>query len=200
MSNLSRMLCVVLIGSGSLIIQRELQASPGRTDVRRHEGRSAGLLVFATREETRMFKHLLVPTDGSALSEAAIRMAVGFAKAFDAKITGLHVIPEYHLLTYDTQMLTDTRAEYVEDAKNHAKRYVALIARAATEAGVLCDTTCVVSDHPYAVITQMAEDRHCDLIVMASHGRRGVQGLLIGSETQKVLTHSKIPVLVWRGQ
>jgi nucleotide-binding universal stress UspA family protein len=192
--------CVVLIGSGSLTIQRVWQASAERADVCRLEGRSAGSLVFATREETNMFKHLLVPTDGSALSEAAIRMAVDFAKAFDAGITGLHVIPEYHLLTYDTQMLSDTRAQYVEDAKIHAKRYVALIARAATEARVLCDTAYVVSDHPYAVITQMAEDRHCDLIVMASHGRRGVQGLLIGSETQKVLTHSKTPVLVYRGQ
>ncbi|SOE52850.1 Nucleotide-binding universal stress protein, UspA family [Burkholderia sp. OK233] len=146
-----------------------------------------------------MFKHLLVPTDGSPLSEEAIRMAVGLAREFDAKMTGLHVIPEFHLLTYDTEMLADTKAEYSEHARHHAKQYLAWIERAATDAAVLCDTTSVVSDHPYDAIINTAQERHCDLIVMASHGRRGVQGLLLGSETQKVLTHSTIPVLVHRG-
>ncbi|QCP49116.1 universal stress protein [Trinickia violacea] len=147
-----------------------------------------------------MFKHLLVPTDGSALSGEAARMAVGVAKAFDAKITGIHVIPEFHLLTYDTEMLADTPNEYVRHARKHAERYLAFVEQIATDAAVLCETTWVVSDHPYQAIIHAAQERHCDLIVMASHGRRGVQGLLIGSETQKVLTHSNIPVLVYRSQ
>src|SRR5260370_29232445 len=146
-----------------------------------------------------MFKHLVVPADGSALSEVAGRLAVGLAEAFDAKMIGVHVIPEFHLLTYDTEMLADTKAEYTQHAKHHAEQYLAFIERAATDAAVLCDTTSVVSDHAYDAIINTAQERHCDLIVMASHGRRGVQGLLIGSETQKVLTHSYIPVLVYRG-
>src|SRR5260370_6630541 len=96
-----------------------------------------------------MFKHLLVPTDGSALSEAAVRMAVGLAREFDAKMTGLHVIPEFHLLTYDTEMLADTKAEYLQHAKHHAKQYLAFIESAASGAAVLCDTTLVVHDHTY---------------------------------------------------
>ena len=147
-----------------------------------------------------MFKHLLVPTDGSALSGEAIRMAIGLAKTFEAKILGIHAIPEFHLLTYDTEMLTGTRTEYARHARNHAERYLAVIEQAAADAGVFCETTWVVNDHPYEAIINTAKERDCDLIVMASHGRRGVEGLLIGSETQKVLTHSRIPVLVCRGQ
>ncbi|MPW18116.1 universal stress protein [Paraburkholderia sp. CNPSo 3157] len=147
-----------------------------------------------------MFKHLLVPTDGSARSEEAIHMAVSLAKEFEARITGIHAIPEFHLLTYDSQMLADTRSEYAQHAKNHAERYLAFLERAATDAAVTCDTTWVASDHPYEAIIRTAQERHCDLIVMASHGRHGVKGLLIGSETQKVLIHSRIPVLVCRGQ
>ena len=147
-----------------------------------------------------MFKHLLVPTDGSAMSMGAVRMAVGLAKEFDAKITGIHVIPEFHLLTYDTELLADTRTEHARHARNHAERYLAFIEQAATDAAVLCETTWLVNDHPYEAIVNTAQERHCDLIVMASHGRRGMDGLLIGSETQKVLIHSRIPVLVYRSQ
>jgi len=147
-----------------------------------------------------MFKHLLVPTDGSAMSMGAVRMAVGLAKEFDAKITGIHVIPEFHLLTYDTELLADTRTEHARHARNHAERYLAFIEQAATDAAVLCETTWLVNDHPYEAIVNAAQERHCDLIVMASHGRRGMEGLLIGSETQKVLIHSRIPVLVYRSQ
>jgi nucleotide-binding universal stress UspA family protein len=147
-----------------------------------------------------MFKHLLVPTDGSVMSVEAVRMAVGLAKEFDAKITGIHVIPEFHLLTYDTELLADTRTEHARHARNHAERYLAFIEQAATDAAVLCETTWLVNDHPYEAIVNTAQERHCDLIVMASHGRRGMEGLLIGSETQKVLIHSRIPVLVYRSQ
>jgi nucleotide-binding universal stress UspA family protein len=145
-----------------------------------------------------MFKHLLLPTDGSELSDVAIKKGVQFAKTINAKITGIHVIPEFHVFTYRTEMLEDTREQYAKDSRAHAQQYLAVIETAAREAGVMCDTAYATSDQPYEVIIKTAVERGCDLIMMASHGRRGVQALLIGSETHKVLTHSKIPVLVYR--
>ena len=145
-----------------------------------------------------MFKHLLLPTDGSPLSEVAIQKTVQFAKSINAKVTGFHVIPEYHVFTFQTEMLNDTEEKFARYGEAHAERYLAVIEKAAKEAGVQCDTAYVTSDHPYQEIIKAANEKGCDLITMASHGRRGVQGLLIGSEAQKVLTHSKIPVLVYR--
>ena len=145
-----------------------------------------------------MFKHLLLPTDGSELSEVAIRKGIEFAKTIDAKITGFYVLPEFHIFTYRTEMLEDTRDQYAKDCQAHAAQYLGVIERGAKEAGVAAETASVTHDHPYEAIIVAAEERGCDLIVMASHGRRGARGVLLGSETQKVLTHSKIPVLVCR--
>ena len=145
-----------------------------------------------------MFKHLLLPTDGSPLSEAAILKGIQFAKSLNAKVTGFHVIPEYHVFTFQTEMLADSEEKFTRHGESHAEQYLAVIEKAAKEAGVQCDTAYVTSDHPYQEIIKAANEKGCDLITMASHGRRGVQGLLIGSEAQKVLTHSKIPVLVYR--
>jgi nucleotide-binding universal stress UspA family protein len=97
-------------------------------------------------------------------------------------------------------MLADTEAQYSQHAKHHAEQYLAFIERVTMDAAVLCDSTSVVSDHPYDAVINTAQDRHCDLIAMASHGRRGMRALLLGSETQKVLMHSQIPVLVVRQQ
>ena len=145
-----------------------------------------------------MFKHLLLPIDGSKLSEAALQKGVEFAKSLNARITGFYVMPEYHILAYRTEMVEDTKEEFAKDCRSHADQYLAVVEKAAKAAGVACDTAVATSDHPYEAIIQAAQDKNCDLIMMASHGRRGVQGLLLGSETQKVLTHSKIPVLVYR--
>lgn len=145
-----------------------------------------------------MFKHLLLPTDGSQASEAAIQKIIRFAKETHAKVTGVHVIPQYHVFTYQTEMLEDTKEQFAKDSKAQAAKFLATIDRAAKEAGVACDTAYVISDYPYEAIIKMAEDKGCDLIAMASHGRKGVRGLLMGSETQKVLTHSQMPVLVFR--
>jgi nucleotide-binding universal stress UspA family protein len=95
-------------------------------------------------------------------------------------------------------MLEDTREQFAQDAKAQARRLLAVIENAAKEAGVSCDTACTTSDQPYEAIIEIAKEKGCDLIAMASHGRKGVRGLLLGSETQKVLTHSLIPVLVFR--
>lgn len=143
-----------------------------------------------------MFKHILLPTDGSELSESAIRKGIAFAKAIGARVTGFYAMPEFHILTYKTEMLEDTREEFARDSNAHARRYLGVIERAAVEAGVPCETVLATSDDPYEAILRTAHDRGCDLIMMASHGRRGVRGLLLGSETHKVLTHTKLPVLV----
>lgn len=145
-----------------------------------------------------MFKHLLLPIDGSQLSEAAIQKGVQFAKSLNAKVTGFYVMPEFHVFTYRTEMLEDTKEEFARDCRAHADQFLAVIEKAAKAAGVACDTALATSDYPYEAIIKAAEEKSCDLIMMASHGRRGVQGLLLGSETHKVLTHSKIPVLVYR--
>jgi nucleotide-binding universal stress UspA family protein len=145
-----------------------------------------------------MFKHLLVPTDGSRLSEVAIHKAIEFAKGINAKVTGFHVIPEFHVFTYRTEMLEDTKEEFIRDSRIHAEKYLAVIEKAAKAAGVECDVAHTVSDQPHEAIIQAAAKRGCDLIAMASHGRKGMQGMLLGSETHKVLTHSRVPVLVYR--
>jgi nucleotide-binding universal stress UspA family protein len=145
-----------------------------------------------------MFKHLLLPTDGSSLSEAAVRMGVRFAKSINAKVTGFHAMPKFRVFTYRTGMLEDTRDEFARDSRVHAQKYIAMVEQAARDLGVACDTIYATSDRPYEAIIQVAEEKGCDLIMMASHGRSGMEGLLLGSETHKVLTHCRIPVLVYR--
>jgi len=143
-----------------------------------------------------MFKHILLPTDGSALSEVAVQSGIRFAKSINAHVTGLHVILPFNLFARGAEMVSDTKAQFEKDSL--AALYLAAISKAAKEAGVPCDSVTEKADHPYEAIIAAAEKRGCDLILMASHGRRGVKGLLIGSETHKVLTHTKIPVLVFR--
>ena len=145
-----------------------------------------------------MFKHLLLPTDGSEASQATLLEGVRLAKELNARITGISVVPEFHVLTFNTMMIEDTREVFIAESRSQALKYLAVLNQAANESGVPCETEVVLGDHPYAAILQACESKGCDLIVMASHGRRGVQALLIGSETQKVLTHSKVPVLVYR--
>ena len=145
-----------------------------------------------------MFKHILLPTDGSPLSEIAIERGIGLAKTIDARVTGLHVIEPFHLFFGGAEMMNDTQEQYEKESLVHAQKYLDSLTAAAKQAGVSCDCVTEKSSHPYEVIIGAAEKRGCDLIVMASHGRRGIRGLLLGSETIKVLTHTKIPVLVLR--
>ena len=145
-----------------------------------------------------MYKHLLIPTDGSELSEAAIQAGVQFAKSISAKVTGFHAMPKFHVIAYGPEIVSDTREEFTKDCKAHADRFLAVIVRAAKAADVPCETVIQTTDYPYEAIIATARERGCDLIMMASHGRRGFEALLLGSETQKVLAHSKIPVLVFR--
>jgi nucleotide-binding universal stress UspA family protein len=145
-----------------------------------------------------MFKHILVPTDGSELSEAAIQKGIQFAKSINAEVTGFHVIVPFRVFSLRMGTLEDTKEQYERQSEVQAEQFLGVIKKAAEKASVSCDTDYVTSSHPYEMIIKAAEQKGCDLIMMASHGRRGLQGLLIGSETHKVLTHTKIPVLVFR--
>ncbi|MDO8700854.1 MAG: universal stress protein [Undibacterium sp.] len=144
-----------------------------------------------------MFNHILMPTDGSETSKKIIQDCLALAKSTGARVTGIHVIPEFHIFTYQTEMLEDTREQFSRDSITQAKKYLEEIENAAKEAHVKCDTVYVVDDNPYEAIIKTAEREKCDLIAMASHGRKGLKGLLLGSEAQKVLTHSQIPVLIF---
>jgi nucleotide-binding universal stress UspA family protein len=145
-----------------------------------------------------MFKHILLPTDGSVSSERAILATLRFAKEIGAKITGLHVVPEFHVLSLDAAMIEETPEQYLRDAEAKAKKVLFPIEEGAKLAGVACETLYVMADDVYEVILRTAAEKQCDLIAMASHGRKGIRALLLGSETQKVLTHSQLPVLVFR--
>jgi nucleotide-binding universal stress UspA family protein len=153
---------------------------------------------MSQQETVAMFKHILVPTDGSKLSEKAVKQAVQLAKQSKAKVTALHVIPKFHTFTYQSEMLELTAKEYEASSTERANQYLHFAERIATTAGVTCDGAHAFNDQPYQEIIKTATKKKCDLILMASHGRRGIEGFLLGSETQKVLTHSKVPVLVYR--
>ncbi|RIX45207.1 MAG: universal stress protein [Rhodocyclales bacterium GT-UBC] len=147
-----------------------------------------------------MFKHILVPTDGSELSRATAKRAVTFAKEAGAKITVFFAKPEYPIAYFGEGALIDptTPEKFAELAEQQATEYLGEVQQACAEAGVECSLLSVTSDIPYEAIIEAAEKSGCDLIFMASHGRRGISGFLLGSETNKVLTHSKVPVLVYR--
>ncbi len=147
-----------------------------------------------------MYKNILIPTDGSKLSAGAIKAGVNLARAIGAGVTGLFVAPTATPLIYEGiipvgYMPPDEHAEMIRKA---TARHLAAIEKAAQEAGVQCECVSVTGDFPADAILKVAEKKKCDLIFMASHGRKGVSALLLGSETQKVLAHSKIPVLVHR--
>ena len=145
-----------------------------------------------------MYKHILLPTDGSALSQEAARQAIAFAKSIHARVTAITVSPSFHALAVEAQLLTDTPEEFRKMCEARAETYLGPIRKIASAAGVACEAIHVVDDHAYQAIINAAENKGCDLIMMSSHGRRGMSAILLGSETNKVLTHSKIPVLVCR--
>jgi nucleotide-binding universal stress UspA family protein len=145
-----------------------------------------------------MFKHILLPTDGSPLSEAAMRKGIQFAKALNAKVTGFCVVPALPYVGCEAEIGADFRKQAEAAVQAEVNKNLLAIEKAAKEAGVECETAKAKSAQPYEAIIEAAAKKECDLIIMASHGRRGVGALLLGSETQKVLTHSKIPVLVYR--
>ena len=145
-----------------------------------------------------MFKHILVPTDGSVLSRNAAKRAVALAKATGARITGFHVTPSYRLEVYTDYLPRDFMfpPQHAAKAKKVAQRHLNVVRKLAETAGVKFDGEYALSDFPADAIVKAAKKFRCDGIVMGSHGRSGLSRLLLGSQTQKVLAASGIPVVV----
>jgi nucleotide-binding universal stress UspA family protein len=145
-----------------------------------------------------MYKNILIPTDGSDLSAKAVKHGVALSKAIGAKVTALTVSTPFHIFALDPEMIEDTQDTYKKRSAKKTAEILDVVASGAKAANVVCDTVHVEHEHPYEAIIDTARSKGCDLILMASHGRRGVSAVVLGSETVKVLTHSKIPVLVCR--
>jgi len=145
-----------------------------------------------------MHRHILISTDGSDLSRNAIGYGMALAKSVNAKVTVLTVSTPFHTFALESGMVTDTAEQYRKHMAARAARDLDVAKEAASAAGVSCETLHLEHDQPYLAIIETAARKSCDLIVMASHGRRGISALVLGSETVKVLTHSTIPVLVVR--
>jgi nucleotide-binding universal stress UspA family protein len=142
-----------------------------------------------------MFKKLLVPTDGSQPAVAAAGKAVALAHETGARIVGLSVKPRFHPFTLRPEQVEDTRGDSW-DVDLHAKDHLAALERLATAAGVPFEPVVMTGDRPWEAIVETARTHGCDLVVMGSHGRSGLGSLLLGSQTQHVLAHGKVPVLV----
>ena len=147
-----------------------------------------------------MYKKILVPTDGSRLSRRAVEHAIALAKATGARLVALHAYPKFLGSPYGTfgpaaEVLAEAHAR---QQRGEAEALFADVRRSAEAAGVHADTVLVEATDVYRQIIAVAGKQRCDLICMASHGRRGLSALVLGSETTKVLTHSKLPVLVLR--
>jgi nucleotide-binding universal stress UspA family protein len=147
-----------------------------------------------------MYKHILVATDGSKLSQKAVTHAIALAQALGAKLTVFYASPDYPLPAYADGVVYEpvSKKEYAALATQEAEKILSAIAEKAEAGGLECATVHTIAPAPWEAILAAAKKAKAEAIVMASHGRRGVSALLLGSETQKVLTHSKIPVIVVR--
>ena len=145
-----------------------------------------------------MFRHILIPTDGTDLSRKAVIYGMQLARSIGARVTAITLTEPYHVASMDAVLVAETEEEHDERVARIADRALEQVKMAAEAAGVAVETVRESHDQPYRAIIDCALANKCDLIVMASHGRRGVSALLLGSETSKVLTHSTIPVLVYR--
>lgn len=149
-----------------------------------------------------MFRNILVATDGSPMARRAIRLAVRLAREQKARVTGFYAGPAWQPDMYaygkDAPPGFITPGQHADQVRRTADRHLAVVRKAAAAAGVPCQCSYVEGVFPYVEIIKAAKRNRCDLIVMASHGRKGLAGLVLGSETTRVLTHSKVPVLVCR--
>ncbi len=147
-----------------------------------------------------MFKRILVPTDGSDLSFAAIQTAARLAKSLGAEIVAINVMPKLNQFVFPDygayEMLSEEAFE--KETADEARAILAVAEEEAATLDVACNSVTKRDAEPFRAIIDAASEYKCDLILMASHGRRGVTGLLLGSETTKVLSHCRIPVLVFR--
>jgi nucleotide-binding universal stress UspA family protein len=147
-----------------------------------------------------MYQNILVATDGTRLSGKAVGHAVALAKALGARLTAFYASPDYPLPVYAEGAIVEpmSRREYAAICKDEADRILGAIAAKAKSARIEFTAAHAVNSTPWRAILAAVRKHRCDVIVMASHGRGGVSAMLLGSETQKVLTHSKTPVIVVR--
>ena len=145
-----------------------------------------------------MYQHILVPTDGSALSQAAVAQAASLAKALGARITLVTVTAGYRPMSAEPIYAQETAAEHEREMEHLSRKLMAEGKAIVEAAGVACATLHVENDQPWRAIIDAAQSQGCDLIAMASHGRSGLAAVVLGSETTRVLTHSRIPVIVYR--
>lgn len=147
-----------------------------------------------------MFKHILMPTDGSEHSEQAIKRGIELAKLCNAKVTGIHVVPDYHMmLAYEGAFDSITDDKIQEEAQQNAARFLEFVKTSARAANVPCDTVVTANVHPYDAIVNTANERGCDLIVMTARYRKGLAKLIMGDEATRVLHRASIPMLIFRG-
>lgn len=146
-----------------------------------------------------MFKHILMPTDGTEHSERAVERGIELAKLCGARITGIHVMQDYRMLLGPEGLAPSELDENVEERdRERAESFLAFVQKTADAAGVPCDTVIVKGMNPYDAIVDTANERGCDLIVMTSRYRRGLVSMLLGSEASRVLHRASIPVLTFR--
>ena len=145
-----------------------------------------------------MYKHVLVATDGSDCALRSARHGLGLAKVCGSRATALIVSPSWREIALSEIALGHIEAEYRERSEKYAAGCLTRVKAAAEELAIACETRHIVGERPYQQIVNLAAQLGCDLIVVGSHGRRGAGGILLGSETVKVLTHSSVPVLVYR--
>jgi len=145
-----------------------------------------------------MYKCILLPTDGTEFCERAIRHGIALAKLVQAKVVGVTMTHPLHSALPRSLIPKNLAGIIHAETIKAADEKLAVVERLAREAGVQVETLRLSNDHPWEAIVQAAKEKRCDLIVMASHGRRGVSAVVLGSETHKVLTHSTVPVLVVR--
>lgn len=146
-----------------------------------------------------MFKHILMPTDGTEHSERAVERGVELAKLCGARITGIHVMQDYRMMLGPEGLAPTELDENVEERdRERAESFLAFVQKTADAAGVPCDTVILKGMHPYDAIVDAANERGCDLIVMTSRYRKGLVSMLLGSEASRVLHRASIPVLTFR--
>ncbi len=146
-----------------------------------------------------MFKHILMPTDGSEHSERAIERGVELAKLCGAKVTGIHVVPDYQLMiAYEGAFDPAMQEKVSEEARERAASFLDFVQKTADKAGVPCNTVVATNDRPYNAIVNTANESGCDLIVMTARYRKGLASLIMTSESTKVLHRASIPVLTFR--
>ena len=145
-----------------------------------------------------VFKHILIPTDGSELATLAVDKGMALAASIGAAVTVVTVTEPFHVFSPASAQVESSRASYEGDARAYAEKVLATAREKAAATGVSVETHHKWHDSPYQAIIETAVDKGCDLIAMASHGRRGMAAVVMGSQATKLLTHTKIPVLVYR--